>query len=191
MNIKPKVKITKKAILVSTGFFVILGAIFGYMYVTKTMLFADSPRQAMINYGPATKDEIQAGEEVKKQNSDTIDSDKQTTGSDPSPSPAPNETGSKSIVSVEITSANQNGSTLNIRTLVQRLSSDGVCTLMMSGPDGKSYTATAKLQSGPSTGTCMGFDVPVASLSQGVWLITINYEDGSTKGTASKDVTVL
>lgn len=182
-----KIKSTSKApkVILITGFalVVVTGGILGYLYVTQTGPFA--PAAQGINYAPATSEEIKAGEDIKEQNSKT-----DTTGSDTSPA-ASQENTSKSTVGIEITAANQNGNTINVRTLIQTLSSSGSCTLSMTGPAGKTYNASAKTQSGPSSSTCMGFDIPTTSLSPGAWTMTINYEDSSSQGSVTKDLTVF
>ncbi len=190
VKIKSKNKLSKPSriiLIASAVILVVAGGVLSYLYFAQKGPF--TPEASNINYGPATSEEINAGNDIKEQNSQS-DTSSPGTGSDTTPTP-PQGDPSKSTVGVEITAANQNGSTINIRTLIQSLSSNGTCTLSMNGPAGKTYTASSKTQLGPSTSTCMGFDVPVASLSPGDWTVTINYEDSATTGSATRDVTVL
>jgi hypothetical protein len=190
MKIKSKTqlsKTTKLVIALVVAVALIAVGFFGFMYMKKIGPFTQDT--SGINYGPATEEEQQTGDQIKEQNSKSGDAT--NTGSDPSPAPTPSTDGSKPTVGVEITAANQSNGVLSIRTLVQTLSSGGTCSLSMAGPAGKTYSAVAESQTGPSTSTCKGFDVPVSSLSSGVWTITIQYEDASVKGSASKEVTVI
>ena len=191
MKIKQKTKLSKTKILaiVAACVLLIVGGFLGFMYMKKTGPFASDT--SMINYGPSTAEERQAGEEVKDQYSKSTEGINTNAGSDQSPAPTPTPDGSKSTVGVEVTAANQNGNVLNIRTLIQTVSSDGTCMLTMSGPSSKQYSATSDVQAGPTTSTCKGFDVPTSALSAGKWTITIQYEDTSSKGSSTKDITVL
>lgn len=190
MNRKTKPRLVKIILITTAAIVVVAGLLLGYMYYTKSGLFATSSQPTLINYGPATSEEIKAGEEIKQQTPETAGDKNPGTGSDPTPTPTPGENNAKSTVSVEITAANQSGNTVYIRTLIQSLASSGSCTLNITGSAGKTYSATAKTQTGPSTSTCMGFDVPVSALSAGIWSIAINYEDSVSKGSASKEITV-
>lgn len=94
-----------------------------------------------------------------------------------------------SSVRASITSANQNGSKLQIRTLIETLSSEGTCTLTLEKDDTK-VTRTAGIQTLANSSTCKGFDEPVANLSPGTWnaSIIINLPSGEIKLT--KKVTI-
>jgi len=190
MKIKSKTqpsRTTKLVITLAVAATLITIGLLGFIYMKKIGPFTKDT--SGINYSPPTKDEQQTGDQIKEQNSKN--SDTTNTGSDPSPAPTPSTGSSKPTVGVEITAANQNKGVLSIRILVQTLSSGGTCSLSMSGPAGKIYSAVAESQTGPSTSTCKGFDVPVSSLSSGTWTITIQYEDASVKGSASKEITVI
>lgn len=191
MKIKSKTQPTKtaKKVLILLASVILLAAgVIGFMYLKKVGPFAQVA--SSINYSPATQEEQQAGQQIKEQNSKVDNGANTNSGSDPSPAPTPSTDGSKPTIGFEITAANQNGNTLNIRTLLQTLSSTGTCTLTMTGPSGKTYTATAETQTGPSTSTCKGFDIPISTLSAGVWKITIQFENASVKGSASREVTI-
>lgn len=133
------------------------------------------------NYNPPTPEQTQTGDTIKSQGN---------TGSDPSPTPAPSVNSSKQQVGIEITATNQSSSAFSIRTLLQTVSSIGTCTLDMSGPGGKSYSATASVQAGPSTSTCTGFDVPMSSLIPGEWTVKISFENENLGAAIAKEVTI-
>jgi len=135
-----------------------------------------------VDYNPPTQEQTAAGEAAKQQSANGA------TGSDPSPTPTPPANGSsKSQVGMEITAANVNAGVLQIRTLIQAVTSSGTCTLSASGPNGASYTASSGIQAGPSTSTCKGFDIPVSSLSTGNWSIRINFENDSLQASATTE----
>ena len=157
------------------------GNLFGW---TKTPL----PAHQSINLDKPTKDQQSAGSETKKNAVNTPDGKPNSSGSDTPAAPTPQPNG-KSTVSVTITSANQNGSTLQLRALIAANDSTGVCTLILTkGAD--TVTRKANTQSLPSTSTCQGFDVPTSELSSGTWMATIQYESNTLTGTGSQAITV-
>ena len=101
------------------------------------------------------------------------------------PSPA-----SSGDTKVEITAAYVNGDTFDIRTLIDRVTASGQCTLSMKSDSGKSYSASVGVQALPSSSTCKGFSVPMSSLSSGVWNITVSYVNDGKTSTASKEVVI-
>lgn len=134
------------------------------------------------DYNPPTSDQIEAGDEAKKQ------TEGGAVGSDPSPEPIPPTDGSsKSTVGMEITAANVESGTLYLRTLVQTVTNSGNCTVSGTGPGGKTYSANAGIQAGPSTSTCKGFNIPVGELSPGTWQFRVNFENDSLQGSASTE----
>ncbi len=137
-----------------------------------------------IDYNPPTPEQTSTGDAAKQQTTNGA------TGSDPSPAPTPSTTGSsKPQVGMDITAANidSTAGVLRVRTLIQTVTSSGTCTLTASGPNGKTYTASAGVQAGPSTSTCKGFDIPISSLSSGNWSIQVSFENDSLQATASTE----
>lgn len=130
-----------------------------------------------VNYDKPTPEQTEAGKTIKEKVADQAKDDSNT---------APKT----STVALDITAANKSSDTLLIRTLIQTITSSGTCSLTMSGPGGASYTATAGVQANASTSTCQGFNVPLSSLSEGKWKITIDFKDGDLAATASKEVTI-
>lgn len=112
----------------------------------------------------------------------TSDSDKNP-GSD-------SEDVSNSDEKLLITSAHVNGSMLTIRTLINEITQDGTCSLVMTSVSGKTYTASAGVQPSASSSVCKGFDVPLSSLGSGTWKIVVTYTNNSTSASASKDIVI-
>lgn len=142
-----------------------------------------------INLNKPSENELKSGSDAKQQ---TVESDgsKNQTGSDPAPEPQPVENSDKKSIHAEITAANQDESFLYIRTLIQTITSSGTCTLVMTGPQGKTYTTETAVQSLPSSSTCRGFNIPLANLSQGTWTIKVDFNNDELAASASKEVTI-
>lgn len=159
-----------------------------YAYKTHIWPFPKSSSDTAqgVNYSPPTKEQSTAEGSTKQSSSAS-----ETTGSDPSPDPTPSaSSGQKPSVNMTITSTNEAGGTLSIRTLIETISSSGSCTLAMTGPNNGVYNATSGSQAGPSTSTCEGFAIPVGSLASGKWRIVISYLDSSVQASATKDITI-
>lgn len=131
-----------------------------------------------INYRPATAEQQQAGVASKTGSTDTP------------PAPTTNQGSAIKNVQVTITAANQNGPTLQIRTLISAVENNGTCTLVLSHNGQNSVMKTANTQALSSASTCQGFDIPVTELSTGTWQATINYESSTLKGGATKNITI-
>lgn len=107
-----------------------------------------------------------------------------------STSPSSSTPNAASSVTMDITATSKTTSTLMIRTLIQKVTSTGTCSLSMAGPSGATYSSAAGVQAMASASTCQGFNVPLGSLSPGSWTITINFKDSSDTAIASKEVTI-
>lgn len=159
---------------------IIAGGLY-YMHHFQVGLFApahqkSSPttqKQAPINYQKPTSDQQSAGTAIKK---GVVDQNGNSSSS---------STSNSNTVAMDITGVNKDATTLYVRAVIQTLSSDGTCTLTMTGP-GK-YSATAGVQAMASSSTCKGFNVPLSSLPSGTWKVTITFTDGSQTGTASRE----
>ncbi len=141
-----------------------------------------------INFDEPTQDELDEGKDAK--DATVNETTKPGVGSDQPSAPIPNPDSGKSTVGSEITSTNQNGSQLQIRTLIQAVTSEGTCILSMEGPSGKTYSQGAGVQALPSASTCKGFDVPVNQLSSGPWKIQVVFENATLSSTATSQVTI-
>ncbi len=129
------------------------------------------------NYSPPTKEETTAGNTIKQNVADAAASNSTST---------PQTSGS---IPVTITTV-QPGDTVYVRTILDRITSTAVCTLSMSGPNGKTYTATANTQPLASSSTCQGFNIPMSTLAPGSWSITVTVKDGAATGSASTEKTL-
>lgn len=82
-----------------------------------------------------------------------------------------------------ITYAAKSGENLSIRVSIDQTLGSGTCDLTMTSGSA-TYTATAPvIQSGATTSSCEGFDVPVSELSAGAkWGINIKISSGDKTG---------
>lgn len=171
-----------------------MAVVFAYLYFGKGSLFGWSPfnhGSGSINYAPPTKEEKQAGEDAKKQtitnnppnNSTTKPDTQQNTSNSGTtePSKAPN---------ITITAANQNGSTLQVRTLIEQVTNQGQCTLTLSQNGNTPITNTADVQPLANSSTCKGFNIDVSSLATGKWTLAVTYQINGQKSSASQDITL-
>lgn len=110
----------------------------------------------------------------------------------PTPQENQSSTPSPSSVNIGITSVNTMSDKVTIRTLIEKITSEGSCNLTMKNTSsGVVYEETVGVQALPSSSTCKGFTVPFSKLSSGTWSITIDYTvNGSVKGSAKGEVTV-
>jgi hypothetical protein len=180
---------TKRTVLIlllAVLLFSVTGAVASYHY--KVGPFSPATDDS-INLDKPSEDQVKNGSDTKQQTV-TSDENKSQTGSDPALEPQPVENSDKKSVHAEITAANQDESSLRVRALIQTVASSGTCTLSMTGPQGKTYTATAAIQPLPSSSTCKGFDIPLSSLASGAWTIKINFNNDNLTASASKEVTV-
>lgn len=112
------------------------------------------------------------------------DSTPQTTEQS-SPS-SPSSPGQTTPIPMIITAANKNGSTLQVRTLVQELLSEGSCKISLDGPS--LIEQTAEVFTASSSTTCRGFDIDTSGLAPGSYLLTITITSGQRTGSASQEI---
>ena len=181
----------KKLIFITaTAIIILLLGAAALTYHFQTWPFHTSSKPTNINLEPATHDQIKAGETTKKTSVESSAGKQNTSGSDQPPVPTQEPGNAKSQVEMTITATNQNNATLQIRTLISTVVSDGTCTLLLSGPAGQSITLTSSVQPLSSTSTCKGFDVSTSDLSPGTWNVNIQYTDSSLTGSVSKTITI-
>jgi hypothetical protein len=183
-------KSSNKKLLIVIGVIILLaGASVGAAALLDWGPFAETKKDGSTNLDEPTKEQKEAGKSAKDQ---TVSNDGSTTtsGSDPTPIPAPGDENNKAVVASEITAANQNGDTLQVRTLIHLVTNQGTCTLSMKRSDGKTYSKETSVQAFSSATTCAGFDIPTSELGSGAWDITVSFENSSYKASASKQVSL-
>ncbi len=131
-----------------------------------------------IDYGAPTKEQQDAGN----------DTDPDNPGSDRPLPPRPQEDG-KSLVDMSITSANNDGSSFKVGTLISVVDDSGKCTLTLS-KGAEKVVKEVGVQALPSSSTCKGFTIPMSELSKGEWTLAIRFENETLTGTATQKVEI-
>lgn len=179
INKSKKLSIKKRVVIIAAA--VVLAAVIVFVlvfYYNNGHSIKTKNDQPAINYNPSTSAQQKAGSQTKSGSDDSSSSPQSVPGS------------TKKIAEVTITAANQNGSTLQIRSLIGAVENTGVCTLSLTSPGKTSVTKTAGSQALASTSTCQGFDVPVSELTTGAWHIVINYNSTELTGSATQDIVI-
>lgn len=83
-----------------------------------------------------------------------------------------------------------NSDKLMLRLTIDQLLHSGNCQLILTSSTGKTVTRTASIESGPSSSSCQGFDVPLNQLEQGEHKIKIEVTADNKTGTFEDEVTI-
>lgn len=189
MKTKKRIKSTTKkptrALVIEAVFLTLIICSLTYIYIFNGPIFDWKARQDSIqennsiDFGPATKEQIDAGNQVKSSSSsDTPTEPTIIPGSD------------KKSVQVSITAANQNDSTLQIRTLIGAVENTGLCTITLTSEGKTTVIKTAIAQALARTSTCQGFDIPVSEISIGTWHVLVEYNSDTLTGSATQDIVI-
>lgn len=190
MKISHKKIFPSKYIYVCVILLLLIASPFVYVYAFNGSLFGwKKPHSSEsnniiqgnnnIDYGPATKEQQDAGKAIKSSGS-----------GDTPPAPTVIPGSNKKNVQLTITSANKNGSVLQIRTLISAVENNGICTLTLSSIGKTTITKTADIQAMATVSTCKGFDIPISELSSGEWRILVEYSSNSLTGSSTQDVAI-
>jgi hypothetical protein len=184
MIIKRSNRLPKK-IIIPVGIIIVClvaGGIYWYVQSinksasSNTTINQDKPTQQQIDAGKNSKDATIKGTTGDTGNLETGET--QTPNND------------QTAPQITITAANQNGDTVQIRTLIPSVTTAGNCTLTLSNGT-STITRTADVQAAADSATCKGFDIPVNALTtKGSWVATVVYatSSGSSKASQSVDV---
>ncbi len=96
----------------------------------------------------------------------------------------------KAMVPMTITAANQTSDMLQVRVLIQVVSSSGTCNLTMTKQNSPIVSKTAGVQALANSSTCKGFDIPLTALLPGTWQLTITFENQTSTGSASQSIVI-
>ncbi len=165
---------------------IVIFAALAALYFTKTWPFQRTDQSS----DQLSEEQKGTSEKIKNDVISQDENGKSNTGSDPTPAPIESPNGGKSSVNSYSASLSQDTNGVYIRSIIQTVSSSGTCTLVMTGPSGKTYTATAEVQAQPSYTTCKGFDVPRSSLAAGSWSIKVSFENETLTSSYTTSVEV-
>lgn len=155
---------------------VIILGVAAYIYTSRNSTSTDSQK---VNNSPATTEQIEAGEDIKRSTVEQNEAQTKPNSNDPGPD-----------FSVSITAASQNGAMVSIRSLISdTLSQTGTCTLSITNGS-KSTTKTASTQALANSSTCQGFDIQTSELGAGTWNIQLNVTASSRATSTSKTLDV-
>jgi len=165
----------RNVLIAGVAVLVISGSFFAYskLIPTTKQKGTSSQTNPPIDSQP-TDEEKQAGQNQKQT---TVDED-QNKPSTPT-----------ATIGVTITAAHQNGSVVNIRSLINKISNNGTCKLTL--VKGTATVAkTSGIQALAESSTCKGFDIPTNELGKGTWQLILNVTMSSAAGTAKQDIVV-
>lgn len=170
-----KSKASRKKVLIIISIVVLLllsaGSYFAYRHFYST----DKKDTPSVNYEEATTEQKNAGNKTKDGSVNSGNESKPNSGSDQAEAPIPQDNGKRKI-SATMTTANQNGSLMQIRFDLGGVTSSGTCTLSLK-KGSKSVTKSAGVQALAGSTTCKGFDIPMNELSAGTWQVTLHFEN--------------
>jgi hypothetical protein len=183
MRIKPSHKKRRLLIGVLCLLLIVGGGLSAYAFTKTAKKHTDtassSKKVNTVDYGPPTKEQVDAGDS-------TVDPEQSTTDRPLPPTPQP---GGKSIVEVAISSTHQAESTFQVSTLISHLVNSGTCTLVLAKGT-TTITKTAGVQPLASTSTCKGFSIPTSELSAGKWTASLTFENDTLTGSTEQTVEV-
>lgn len=198
MKINASKSMSSKKILLVTGSALVILLVAGslvYIYKFNGNIFGwkatNTPSQS-INLDTPTKEQTDAGNNAKTatgDNSSSTATKAGSTGSDQPNTPTA-EAGKKADIALSITAANQNGSILQIRSLIGVVVNDGTCTLTLTKSGENNIVKTSGTQALASSSTCKGFDISTTGVASGDWLATLTYEDTNYTGSTTKTITI-
>lgn len=176
---------SKKTTLIVVSI-ILLVLISGAVYAASQGFFNQKSNSGpTTNLNPATEEEKKEGDNTK---STTVESEDTSSGSTKNEDPS-NQTPPPSNVSVQTSASGQNGSTYQLRYLIESVVNDATCTLTLKKGSAV-VTKTSKTQALPQSSTCQGFDIPTTELSPGTWEMTLIVTGENITGSTSSTIRV-
>lgn len=155
------------------------GGVAAYM-VSTNQDTADSQEINSVNYDPPTDQEVEDGQDAKK---DAYEDTKTDTSDD-------KNTTNKRSVNVGISYADIYNNNLEVRAFTNGIVEAGTCTVTIT-KDGKVVTETSGAFIDASSTQCEPMFIPKSQFSSGTWSVSVSYSSSSAQGTSEKvEVTV-
>ena len=195
MKINPPRSRTKKILIpLLVVILVGLGGYVAYAYANGQWPFRDDSTTSSSQPDTSSSkksdesDELNASDsEGNGATSDPTDSSTTTTPKTPqSNAPSDDPADNDSRLTARISALTQNGSTLQVRTLIEAVTDKGTCSLKATDND-QTITRSAGIQAQASSSTCKGFDIPV---SPGTWHIVLTISSGGKSITLTRDIVI-
>lgn len=150
-----------------------------YLWMAFISNATDADRiENIVDYNAATEEQQQAGYDAKKaalEKNTEKNSDTDATNSD---------------VSMLISSVNQEGGVMRIRTSINMIDQDGRCHLTLTKPGEEVIDQSVNTKSFGSYSACLGFDIPTQQLSDGQWQLKIVYKGTSGLAEVQQNVEI-
>ena len=137
------------------------------------------------NLDPATDEQKAAGDQAKDSTANSSDTSSNSSKNEDQSDP----TASSSTVNVQTTASSQNGTTYQLRYLIDTVASDLTCTLTITNGS-KSITKTSKTQALAQSSTCQGFDISTSEISPGTWQATLVISGNKINGNTTNTIQV-
>lgn len=153
--------------LVTLGLIAAVGVLLsGGIFVYKKLQVNNSQPQPQsdiykqkVDLSEPTEDQLKSAQATKEQSLT-----ENSTGTSPA------TTDANFIITAK--NVNISSSTLQIRTLLSDVASQGTCILTLT-KSSATVSRNVAIQAGPADSTCQGFDIPLSELSNGTWAIRI------------------
>ena len=189
MKLQHKKRDSKKPIIISCITVIVVLLVSASVYAANHGSFfgwtpfpAQAETSSPIDYGPPSDEEIDTGTDIKD------GSTSGNTGTETKPGTTDQlPSDNSNTVSILIPYSGQMGTNLQVTTLIEKVTSQGTCTLTLSRSGSTSVTSTVDVQAQASASTCKGFTIPTSGLASGIWNLRIDYKNGSLTGSVSKD----
>lgn len=178
-SINKNKKPSKRYLVIAIAFILILAGYTASAYQLNLWPFQSKDT---VNLSPASDDEKSAGENIKSDTVNPSSDSKETPSNDVDPS--------VTSLSVDFSATTQTDFNYQIRILIGSVLANGKCTITVTKTGSPTYTAEARIQPGPSSSTCQGFDIPLANLNSGTWTASVSVESDNATGTATKEISI-
>jgi hypothetical protein len=176
MKIKNKKSFSLKKLLIPAIVLVLIGG-GAYAYALSNNFFEQSAENAQTTESESPNDPVPEGLVP----SDEIN--KEDLGEDTSMP--------EGETKVIITAASVSGDVLQVRALIQSVSTEGTCVLSLARDGVELYSESAEVQAGPSTTACRGFDSNIGSLTPGAVSLMVTYvNNGVTSNSDTRTIQI-
>ncbi len=168
--------------------YIVLGAIIALATGSFAVyyFFQHSKQENYINLESPTNEQIKAGSNSKNA---TVKGEPRDTGNLESDQDNTNTAAGKTP-QILITAASQNNNIIQVRSIIQKVTTEGSCTLTLT-KDQTIIRKSASVQALADSSTCKGFDISISEFpDKGTWLATVLYEDANGRSEASKNVVI-
>lgn len=175
----------KKKIVVTTSVVLVL-ILAGIGYVFANNVFNTNPQSGpTTNLNPATDEEKKEGDSTKSSTIESEDTSSESTKNEDST----NQPSTPSTVSVQTSASAQNGTTYQLRYLIEAVVNDATCTLTLKNGS-TMVTKTSKTQALAQSSTCQGFDISTSELRPGTWEASLVVNGNNLTGSTSSTIRV-